>query len=465
MRVKTTVYVPCHNYGRFLAEAIESVLAQTSRDWELIILGDGPVDDTAAIAKGYADRQADRIRYIEHSPAEGLQVCANKALEVARGDYILRLDADDYLDESALLVLSTLLDDNPEIALVYPNYTYVDVQGAFLGQEHRKKVGKETSMLDLPAHGACTMVRKRVLKSIGGYNESYGAQDGHELWLKVLHRYQVANVTTPLFFYRQHGGALSNDQERLLKARRQIKRDLVERQAGTVAPRVVAIIPAKNTYDNLPDIVAEPFAGQPLLEYTLAAAREVEGLDAIVVTTDSDGVIDYCDRRPEVLTVKRPMALSTAHVGISEVVDHAVRHLEAEHELFPDIVVLLSVHSPLRRAAHIRKALDNLLLYNADSVISVYEDYDLHFVHGDSGLEPLNEGMLRKIRLEREALYVDNGAIRVTWRDTVSASGFLGKKIGHTVMPVQESLQIKSLFDHWLIGMILDKRKAEGEGS
>ena len=90
--------------------------------------------------------------------------------------------------------------------------------------ENRRKVGADARLLDLPAHGACTMVRKRVLKAVGGYSETADAQDGYELWLKVLQRYhaQVANVATPLFYYRQHGSSLSTDRDRILAARRDI---------------------------------------------------------------------------------------------------------------------------------------------------------------------------------------------------------------------------------------------------
>ncbi len=457
MRVKTTVYVPCRNYGRFLREAIESVVAQSTDDWELIVIGDGPEDETAAVAESFVEAQPKRIRYFEHKEPRGLRACANHALDLARGDYVMRLDADDYLDENALLVLSNYLDRHPDVALVYPNYTYIDEAGRFLGLERRKKVGDEARLLDLPAHGACTMVRKRALKSVGGYDEVYSAQDGHELWLKVLHRYQVANVSTPLFFYRQHGASMSNDQERLLAARRQIKRDLVRRQEGRVAPRIVALIPAKNTYEHLPNVVTESLAGRPLLEYALAAAEGVEGLAQVVVTTDADDVADYCAGREGVLTLRRPIALSHPRVTISQVVDHAARELETGHEIFPDIVALLSVHSPLRRAEHVRMAIDTLLLYNADSVLSVYEDFDLHFMHGAEGLEPLNEAMLQRLRLEREALYVDNGAIKIMWREAITPDGLLGARIGHTVMSRSDSLQIKSREDFRMARHLLER--------
>ena len=127
--------------------------------------------------------------------------------------------------------------------------------------------------------------------------------------------------------------------------------------------------------------------------------------------------------------------------------------------MYGDILVLLSVHSPLRRPEHIKEAVDTLVLYgNVDNVISVYEDADLHFTHGEHGLEALNKGMLQRVRLEREALYVDNGAINAMWRDVVTPTSFFGRNIGHVLMPMAESFQIRSEFTAWLVDRILAER-------
>lgn len=459
MKPKVTVYVPCHDYGRFVDQAVASVVRQIYDDWELLVIDDGSVDETASVAEEWARRHPDRIRVLRHAPARGVRGCANLALEAARGDYIMRLDADDFLDESALLVLAGFLDRHPEVGLVYPNYTYVNEQGEVLGVENRKKIGEEAKLLDLPAHGACSMVRKRVLKSVGGYSESYEAQDGYELWLKVIHRYPVANVSTPLFYYRQHGRSLSRDEDRILGARRQIKRGLVDAGDGRVKPRVGAVIAAKNTYEKLANIVLAEFAGRSLIDYTIEAARAVGTLDPIFVTTDDSRVVEHCARFPGVLAALRPPQLSDPQVRLSQVLHEAVTRLEHERGVYLDIVVLLSVHSPLRRTEHIRNAIDTLLLYNVDSVVSVYEDYGLHFVHGGQGLEPLNKGMLQRLRLEREALYVDNGAIKVLWRDALSESDLYGRRVGHVVMSVKDSFQIKSEFDAWMIEQILKREQ------
>jgi CMP-N-acetylneuraminic acid synthetase len=457
-RPLVTVYIPCHNYGKYLSKAVDSVLAQSMESWEIIIIDDGSEDETHLICQRYLERFPGKVRVIRNEPARGLQYNANRALEFARGKYVMRLDADDWLDESALLVMSHCLEQHPEVALVFPNYFYVDAEGRYLGVEDRKKIGPESRHLDLPAHGACTMVRKRVMKTIGGYDEAHNAQDGWELWLKVLNRYEIRNIATPLFYYRQHPSSLSRNENRILTARQAIQRSIVRKHEGAVRSRVVAIVPAKNTYPHLPDVVLTEVGGKALIDHTLDEALATGVLDHVLVTTDDPRVVAHCLGRGDVMAMLRPDELSRVDRTMSEVLHNSVTTLEAEHDIHPDIVVALSVHSPLRKALYIVNAIDTLILYDADSVLSVYEDYDLHFSHGSDGLEPLNPAMLQRLRLERESLYVYNGAITAFWRDVLTPQDFHGGKISHIVMPQHESFQIKSPFDLWMMRQILEAR-------
>ena len=107
--IKVTVYITSYNYGKYLTQAVDSVLAQNFKDWELLIINDGSTDNTRDILAQYEGHK--RIKII-HQENKGLNVSNNIALRVAQGNYIMRLDADDYLDENALLVLSNVLDAN-----------------------------------------------------------------------------------------------------------------------------------------------------------------------------------------------------------------------------------------------------------------------------------------------------------------------------------------------------------------
>lgn len=462
-RPAVTLYVPSHNYGHWLGQAVDSVFAQSFPDWELILFDDGSTDDTLEICEAARARAPERVQIVHHPTPRGLFRCANQALTMARGRYFMRLDADDWLDESALLVMVDYLERNPDAALVYPNYWYVDADGRYLGVEHRKRAGDEAKMLDLPAHGACTMVRRRVLKAVGGYDEAHDAQDGHELWLKVFSRYRVGDVTAPLFFYRQHGTSLSRNEERLLNARARIQRTLRAREEQGVRPRTLAVVPAKNTYSHLPNVVLRQLAGRPLIDHTLDVAIDSGAFDHVCVTTDDEAVVAHCRERGDVTAFLRPAELSASDRRLSEIFNDAVLRMENDHDVWPDIVVMLSVHSPLRGTAEIIHAIDNLVLYQADSVISVYEDHDLHLVHGEHGLRALNPAMEQRIRLEREGLYTDNGAITVTWRDTLDPSARYVGRLSHVVMPRERSFQIKNEFDAWMAEQILLRANKEAQ--
>jgi CMP-N-acetylneuraminic acid synthetase len=463
-RPRVTVYVPSESYGRYLEQALESVARQSLDAWELLVLDDGSVDQTAAVAEAFRARFPDRVRVIRNEQPRGLRACANAALEHARGEFVLRLDADDWLDESALLVLVDFLDRHPEVGLVFPNWTYVDEEGRVLGVERRLQVGRGVGLLDLPAHGACSLVRTRLLKAIGGYDLDLPTQDGHELWLKTLARHGVASVETSLFFYRQHPASLSRDESRLLATRREIKHRAVSAGRGPVAPRVAAIIPVKNSYPHAPNLALDPIGGRPLLDYTLDAVVGNPLFGAVLVASDDEAVLRHCAAHPEIRLHQRASALSDPSVRLEQVVTDAVAEL-ARIGFDPDIVVVLSAHTPLRRPGQIKEAVDTLLLYPLDEVVSTWEVRDLYFRYGTVGMEPVNAGALSDVRLEREALYGSNGSIHAFWRDVLDTNNLLRGRIGHIVMTREESLVAKKPDEWAMLGSILGARSAVGADS
>lgn len=457
---KVSVYVPCRNYGKFLEEALDSIAAQSLKFWELFIFTEGSKDTTNAIANRFAEQHPQRVRVIETDEPIGLRACANRTLDLARGEHIIRLDADDYLDESALLVLSNYLDSHQDVGLVYPNWIYITESGEIMGVERRKRLRDEDNVFDLPAHGACTMIRKRVLKAVGGYDTQFSSQDGHELWMRTLHRFNIANVQTPLFYYRQHSSSMSTNAERLLSARRAIKRAIASRYEGPVKPRRVAIIPVKNTYSGVANVALTPLAGRPLIDYTLECALAFKEFDLIYVSTDDSAVLEYCKQNHGLTAQLREPRLSDPDVNLHEVIEAATNDMEQRLAFHPDVIAVLNVHTPLRRPEHIEEALDTLMVYEVDQVVSTYEDHDLHFQHGQLGLEPINISAHRNLRLEREALFTSNGAVHVFWRDVLQYGALFQGRIGHIVMSRTDSLQAKYPEDKARAEMVLLARSA-----
>jgi CMP-N-acetylneuraminic acid synthetase len=164
------------------------------------------------------------------------------------------------------------------------------------------------------------------------------------------------------------------------------------------------------------------------------------------------------------MTNLRPMDLSERSVKLVEVMKDAVEHLERDHGIYPDALAVLNVHTPLRNGGDIDEAVDSLLLYNVDSVASVYEDRDLHFRHGEFGLEPLNRGAMNQLTLEREALYVDNSAVRVLWRDVLGSGGLFGQTVGQVVMPWERSIRIDGRVTRYMVEKLIEYVLGEPAG-
>ena len=125
------------------------------------------------------------------------------------------------------------------------------------------------------------------------------------------------------------------------------------------------------------------------------------------------------------------------------------------------MVIILNANSPLMTEDNIEEAINTLLIYQADSVISVLEDNKLHYTHDKYGLTPLFKK--RKVRLEREQLYEENGAIYLSRREVIQPESFLGQTISHVIMTPEESVHVDTAFDLWIAEQLLEKRKNESQ--
>lgn len=122
-----SVVIPCHDYARYLPEAVSSVLAQTFRDWELVIVDDGSTDNTVEVTQALIGRHPDRrIRLVQQSNA-GVSAARNTGIEASTGRYILPLDADDVIAATMLEKTVGVLDSDPGIAIASTDvFTFTD---------------------------------------------------------------------------------------------------------------------------------------------------------------------------------------------------------------------------------------------------------------------------------------------------------------------------------------------------
>ncbi len=193
-----------HNDAPFLHSAIDSILGQTFADFEFIIINDASTDDTSAILDSYDDP---RIVRLDNETNLKLAVSLNRGLEVAQGKYIARMDSDDISQADRLRKQINYLDENPKIGILGTQYHHIDDSGETLEQSdqpltHGLIAWKYLSRLAYPLTHATTVMRRELLVSSGGYNPDYPREQDGELFLRLIHSTQYANLPESLYLYR-----------------------------------------------------------------------------------------------------------------------------------------------------------------------------------------------------------------------------------------------------------------------
>ena len=355
-----TVYIPTFNYGRYVEQAIKSVLNQTYKNWELIVIDDGSTDETDKIISRYESNE--KVTIVRQDN-KGLPVTCNIALRLSKGKYIARLDGDDYFDENALLVMCHYLEKNRDIALVYPDYFLVDEANEILSVERRDRVDNKTKLLDMPAHGACTMFRRRVLLELGGYNEEIDCQDGYDIWVRCVQQYKAGNVNLPLFYYRQHNTSLTKNKKKILETRQYIKNKYakIKRNNSNLNNiKRLAIIPVRSHSDLEFRLALKKLAGKPVINYTIDEAVKSGKFKRIVLVCEDDLILNYVKKTyPGIRAIKRPMRYSRRNTKLEPTIEFVLKKYKT---VFEEIMILF-METPLRTKNHIAKAIDTMHLF------------------------------------------------------------------------------------------------------
>lgn len=443
-----TVYIANHNYGHFVKQAIESVLAQTFDDYELIVIDDGSTDNSREVIEEYADHP-NIIPVFQNN--RGLTTTNNIAIRLARGEYIMRLDADDYLHPEALEKLYDAITEDENIGLVFPDYFETDEDGKVIAEVRRHDFDHVT-LHDQPAHGACTLIRHRCLEEVGGYDENFGCQDGLDLWIHFVERFEVRNVNQPLFYYRQHGSNLTRDEPRLYEARAQILNRHAKIRGHDL--KAVAIVPVRGNVSDPRSPTMLELGGKPLLDWTIDEALSAKHLDGVVLTSPDTALLSYADQRwhGRVTTVCRDPVMARPNTQLAGTLRHALEAYEKESEEM-EAVMVLSVESPFRTARYIDTAVNTMELFDTDAVLGVRTETDLHYRHDGNGLIPLRRRA--DLRLEREELYREVGHIRLLKRHLVYDNDALPSgRVSHVVLDQKAALNVRTELD-WKIAELI----------
>lgn len=207
-----SVILPAYNAERFLKEAIDSILAQTYTNFELIILNDGSTDRTEEIILSYDDP---RIRYVKNETNLKLIKTLNKGIELAKGKYIARMDADDVALPDRFAKEVQFLIDNPEIDVVSAFPYNMNMNGEILGKSSyfcvtRSLPCKYVSMFEPPICHPISMLRTETIKRFKYSDEPQNLHiEAYELWNRMFHNgAKGAMIPEYLLYYRDNANSV-----------------------------------------------------------------------------------------------------------------------------------------------------------------------------------------------------------------------------------------------------------------
>lgn len=217
---RVTVFIPAYNRARHIGDAVRSVLAQTFRDFELLVIDDGSTDATADRVAAFDDP---RIVLVRHDRNRGIPHTRNHALKLARGEYLANLDSDDVCHPNRLARQVTFLD-------LHPDHAVVGTWGRDLSENGRRRLRVRREPLrsaDVDVHllFRCALRNRSVMLRTGvvrqfGYDEAFARCQDYELHARMAAHHRLANLPEVLVYARQHQGRFTRGTWALGRARK-----------------------------------------------------------------------------------------------------------------------------------------------------------------------------------------------------------------------------------------------------
>lgn len=209
---KISVVMTVHNGERFLREAVDSILDQTYRDFEFLIIDDGSTDATPDILAAYRDP---RLRVVT-AQRGGRVKSLNRGVGTSREEYVAIMDADDISMPRRLELQTTWLNDHPRTAVLGTGTLEIDENGRAIGQHYNPTdaLTIEQSLLRgvmCPCHSSA-MFRKTCFDAVGGYRDGFLRAEDYDLWLRMAERYDIESLPEILFQRRLYLRARSLEQ-------------------------------------------------------------------------------------------------------------------------------------------------------------------------------------------------------------------------------------------------------------
>lgn len=407
MKNLVTVYIINSNYGKYITQAIQSVLNQTYKNIEILIIDDFSSDNSKKIIKKYFSNP--KIKIIFNKKKIGLLKSSNIAIKASKGEYIIRLDADDYLDKNLLSVFVKKIKKNQDSAFIYSDYYEVNKYSQILKRVKQINISSGSKIKDRPILAACCLIRKSLLISVGLYDENFTRQDGYDLWYKITNEYSFSYVPKALFYYRRHSKNLTKNLTRLFKTRSAILRKYANKKKKIYKNSL--IIPVRG-YELDKKNLLKKFNNKPIIFYTIDTAIKVNNIDKIILSCPDEKLLKICKKKykEKILYHKR----NTDEALLNQNFRISLLKALKKFKLSPDNLVILTPEYPLRRNFYVEQAINKMNLHKLDKVISTTYDVDHNFYqYVKNGIKLISNDNQKLLRYEKKLILKETGGIVV----------------------------------------------------
>ena len=238
---KVSIQMCTYNRAQFIEKAIKSVLSQTFKDWELIILDDASTDNTEEIIQKYL--QDERIKYFKNEQNLGITKNRNKSLSLSNGEYVAVLDSDDYwIDNNKLQDQVDFLDNNKDHVLVGTDAIIVNKDDKKIRdriyEQDDVKIKNKLLTRNQFFHSSI-MYRKNEVIASGSYDENLPIWEDYDLWLKLGIKHKLGNIHKSMTAYKVH----NNQSDKFkIKSAQYAQRVIINRYHKYYKGYIIAII-------------------------------------------------------------------------------------------------------------------------------------------------------------------------------------------------------------------------------
>ncbi|HJE03286.1 MAG TPA: glycosyltransferase [Aliarcobacter thereius] len=217
-----SIVVPCYNHEKYVKETIESIINQTYKNIELIVIDDGSKDNSVQVIQELADKYG--FTFI-HRPNKGLSATLNEGIKLSKGKYFSAIASDDILMLEKIEKQVEFMESNPEYGMCYGKIVYFEdsIENTFEYPNSNRQGWVFDDLLNygcfIPAPS--TFMKKEAFDTVGGYDENLWIEDW-DMWLRIAQKYQVGYIDEYLAYYRKHDTNISSQSLKMYKAEKQI---------------------------------------------------------------------------------------------------------------------------------------------------------------------------------------------------------------------------------------------------